>query len=214
MKIDMHIHTKYSPDGTMEIKDLLKIAKKRGLGGVAITDHNEVKGAIEAKKLNILPVIVGIEISTREGHVLAYGIDCRIDRDLGIGETIDKIHDCGGIAVAAHPYRFWSGIGEENVRKNNFDGIEVFNGRCKKKSNMMAGKLCDELKLGMSAGSDAHYPDEVGKAGIIVESPDTLIEEMLHGDIKIFGSSRNFGETIRYVKKAVGEWIQRGFRRI
>ncbi len=214
MKIDMHIHTKYSSDGVMEIREILKTAKERGLDAIAITDHNEVKGAIEAKKMNIMPVMVGIEVSTKEGHVLAYGINCRIDRDLSINETIEKIHDCGGIAVAAHPYRFWSGIGERNVRKNNFDGIEIFNARCKKSSNMKARKLCDELNLGISAGSDAHYPEEIGKAGIIVDSFDNLIDKMLHREVEVFGNARNFKGTIKYVKKAVSEWFQRGFKRI
>ncbi len=214
MRIDMHIHTKYSSDGIMEIRELLKIAKKRNLDAIGITDHNEIKGAIEAKKMKIIPVVAGIEISTKEGHVLGYGIDCKIDRDLEISETIDRIHDCGGIAVAAHPYRFWSGIGEKNVRKNNFDGIEVFNSRCRRGSNIKARKLCEELNLGRSAGSDAHYPDEVGMAGIIVDSFENILEKIAHGNLEIFGKSRDFKGTVKYVKKSVSEWIQRGFKRI
>lgn len=216
MKVDMHIHSIHSPDGNVPVKEILKIARKMGLGAVAITDHNEIKGAIEAKKLGILPVVRGIEISTSEGHVLAYGIDCKIPRDLRIDETIERIHDCGGIAVAAHPYRYWSGIGERNARAYDFDAIEVFNGRCKMRSNKRARKLCNELNKPFTAGSDAHFPDEIGKAGIIVdgESEEEIIREILKKNAKVFGKSRDTRETIRYVKKAVGEWIGRGFRRI
>ncbi|AGB04828.1 putative metal-dependent phosphoesterase, PHP family [Aciduliprofundum sp. MAR08-339] len=216
MRIDMHIHTIYSPDGKVPIKDVLKIAKKIGLGGIAITDHNEIRGAIEAKKIGILPVVRGIEISTTEGHVLAYGLDCKIPRDMGIEETIDRIHDCGGIAVAAHPYRFWSGIGDENARNFEFDAIEIFNGRCKRKSNERAKNLVECLKKPYTAGSDAHFPDEIGKAGIIVDAADEedVIEAILKKRVKIFGRSRSAWETVRYVKKAVGEWMGRGFKRI
>ena len=216
MRVDMHTHSAYSPDGKVPIKDMLKRAKKIGLGAIAITDHNEIKGALKAKKLGILKVIRGIEVSTAQGHVLAYGIDCKIQRDLSIEETIEKIHDCGGIAVAAHPYRFWSGIGEENVKRHNFDGIEVFNGRCKDSSNRRARNLTDILHKPFTAGSDAHFLDEIGKAGIIVdgEREDDIIEEILKKNVKTFGKSRGTSDTIRYVKKAVGEWIKRGFKKI
>ncbi len=216
MRVDMHTHSIYSPDGKVPIKDMLKIAKKVGLGAIAITDHNEIEGALKAKKLGILEVIRGIEVSTEKGHVLAYGIDYKIPRDLSIKETIEMIHDLGGIAIAAHPYRFWSGIGEDNAKNHNFDGIEAFNGRCKESSNKKARKLANMLNKPFTAGSDAHFADEIGKAGIIVEAEkeEDIIEEILKKNIEIFGSSRNLSETVRYVKKAVGEWIQRGFKKI
>ena len=216
MRVDMHIHSIYSPDGKVSVKDILKIAKKLGLGAVAITDHNEIKGALEARKLGVLPVIRGIEISSKEGHILAYGVDCKIPRDLSILETIEKIHDCGGIAVAAHPYRYWSGIGEKNTKNYKFDAIEIFNGRCKEKSNHRAKNLCKQLKKPYTAGSDAHFADEIGKAGIIVdgENEDDIIDAVLKYKVEIFGRSRNASETMRYVKKAVSEWIDRGFKRI
>ncbi len=213
MKVDMHIHSIYSADGMVSVKDVLKIAKKRGLEAIAITDHNEIKGALKAMKMGVLPVIPGIEISTISGHVLAYGIDCIIPRDLEIEETIEKVHECGGIAVAAHPYRFWSGIGEKNVRHNKFDAIEIFNARCKKKSNLKARKLGYDLGLPFTAGSDAHYPEEIGRAGLITESDDVL-DSILKKKVKIFGVSRNMYGTIKYVKRAVSQWITRGFRRI
>ncbi len=216
MKVDMHIHSIYSSDGTLEVKEILKIARKRGLGAIAITDHNEIRGSIEARKLNILPVIRGIEISSKEGHILAYGVSCLIPRDLDIEETIERIRDCGGIAVAAHPYRYWSGIGEENARKFNFDAIEAFNGRCKKKSNEKAEKLCETLAKPFTAGSDAHFADEIGKAGIVVEgeTEDDIIQSIMRRNVHIFGTSRSGTATLRYVVKAVSGWIQRGFRKI
>ncbi len=216
MKVDMHTHSVYSPDGEVPVKDMLKIARKKGLGGIAITDHNEIKGALEARKLGIILVIPGIEVSTSEGHVLAYGVDCLIPRGLGIEETIERIHDCGGIAVAAHPYRFWSGIGEKNTKAHGFDAVEVFNGRCKANSNKRAEKLVRELNRPFTAGSDAHRDAEIGKAGIITygESVGDVIEDVLKKKVEIFGTSRTTIETLGYVKKAVTQWIGRGFRKI
>ncbi len=218
MKVDMHIHSIYSPDGRMEIRYILKLARKKGLDAIAITDHNEIKGALHAEKLKIMPVIKGIEVSTAAGHVLAYGVNEKIPRGLSIEETLEKIKDLGGVAVAAHPYRFWSGIGEENVMKNSarFDAIEVFNGRCKARSNSRARELATKLRKPVTAGSDAHFPDELGKAGIIVhaDSPDEIIEVVLKGEMDIFGQSRSRIETARYVIKAVTEWIGRGFKKI
>ena len=79
MKLDLHIHSKYSPDGRMEIEDIIKTAKARGLDGVAVTDHNSVKGglsALEFCKGSDFLVIPGIEVSTTKGHVLGLGVAC------------------------------------------------------------------------------------------------------------------------------------------
>ncbi|MCD6275554.1 MAG: PHP domain-containing protein [Thermoplasmata archaeon] len=216
MRVDMHIHSIYSSDGTMEIKEILKLAKKIGLGAIAITDHNEIKGALKAREMKILPVIRGIEVSSSEGHILAYGVDCKIPRDLGIPETIERIRECGGIAVAAHPYRYWSGLGEGNVKKFQFDAIEVFNGRCKQSSNKRAKKLCEELNKPFTAGSDAHFPDEIGRAGLIVESEneEEILDMIMKKKVSVFGTSRGKLATLRYVKKAVSGWVMRGFKRI
>ncbi len=216
MKVDMHTHSIYSSDGTMPLKYMLKYAKKVGLGAIAITDHNEIEGALKAKKLGILEVIRGIEVSSAHGHVLAYGIDCKIPRDLSIEETIEKIHECGGIAVAAHPYRFWSGMGEKNAKTHNFDGIEAFNARCKESSNRKARKLANMLHKPFTAGSDAHFADSLGKAGIIVEAEkeEDILEEILKKNVEIYGNSRDMKETIRYVRRAISKWAGRGFKRI
>ncbi len=213
MKLDLHIHTSYSPDGKVDPKDVLKIAKKLGIDAIAITDHNEIKGALKARSYGILPVIIGEEVSTLSGHVLAYNIECLIPRGLTVEETIEKIQECSGIAVIAHPYRYWSGVGEKETIKNirHVDGIEIFNGRCKERSNKKAKTLAEKYNKFGTGGSDAHFPEHIGKAGVVTDCYD--IPECLK-NAKTFGSSRTSLETIAYVKKAVGEWIKRGFKRI
>ncbi len=215
MKIDMHIHTSYSPDGKVPPAEVLKIARKLGLDAVAITDHNEIRGALEARKLGIIKVIPGIEVSTSAGHVLAYNVDCKIPRGLSIAETAEKIHECGGIAIIAHPYRFWSGVGEREVKENfrYVDGLEIFNARCKKRNNRKARKLWEELGGLYTAGSDAHFADEIGRAWLEVPCED-IWECIRKGGARAFGESRTIGGTFRYVKKAVSEWAFRGFKKI
>ncbi|NPA74620.1 MAG: PHP domain-containing protein [Euryarchaeota archaeon] len=217
MKIDMHIHTSYSPDGKVQPKEVLKYARKIGLDAVAITDHNEIKGALKAKRADIIPVIPGIEVSTSAGHVLAYGVDCVIPRGLSVLETIEKIHDCGGIAVIAHPYRFWSGVGEEEVLKvrDAVDAIEVLNARCKKKSNIKAQKLAERLDKPGTAGSDAHVLEGIGKAYLELNCDvSEFLDCVLKAPRTVHGSGRSAWDTVKYVEKAISEWIGRGFKKI
>jgi len=105
MKIDLHIHSKYSYDSYLEPKTIIKIAKKRNLDGVAITDHSSLKGSKEAKKIaDDFLIIESSEIKTSTGEILAYGIQEEIKPKQSIYETIDKIHEQDGIAVAPHPF--------------------------------------------------------------------------------------------------------------
>jgi hypothetical protein len=217
MKIDMHIHSSYSPDGRERPADILKYARKIGLDAVAITDHNEIKGALEAKKLGIIPVVVGIEVSTRDGHILGYGIDCLIPRGLGAAETVEKIHECGGVAVIAHPFRFWSGVGRKVAEElvSAADAVEIFNSRCKKSSNRKAQKLADEHGKPGTAGSDAHRLERIGRGYLIADcAPEDFPDCIKHVRGTAHGTPRTAGDTIKYVKKSVLQWMGRGFKKI
>lgn len=217
MRVDLHIHSKYSSDGVLNVEDIVKIAVRRGLHGISITDHNTLKAykKVEKGKLLILP---GMEVSTSEGHVLVYGIQEEIPRDMSLDETLEIAKELGGFTVAAHPYRFWSGIGEKNVLRfsEKFNAIEVKNSRCKGSSNKKAFILADRLRLGKTAGSDAHFSDEIGLCFLEVEFSDTdeLMKEIEKGNARICGTDRNLRRTGQYVYKTVSEWIKRGFRKI
>src|SRR5512137_1739977 len=118
MKLDLHIHSTYSRDGTALPKEIVSRCKALGLDGLAITDHNAIRGSLEAvelAKMEGLFVVRGVEVSTADGHVLAYGVSELVPKGLSIQDTIDRIHSAGGIAVAAHPVRFPSGIGLERA---------------------------------------------------------------------------------------------------
>ena len=139
-KADLHIHSKYSgimkymglkfPDSVEEPRNIMKHAKKKGLDVIAITDHNTIRGGLETKKLEKeygVEVIVGSEIMTKDGEILGLYLNEEIPKGLSAEETIEKIHEQGGLAVAPHPYSpICKAIGDK-IFKLNLDGVEVFN---------------------------------------------------------------------------------------
>jgi predicted metal-dependent phosphoesterase TrpH len=219
MKIDMHVHTVYSGDSCNSVKDILCVCRTRGLDGVVVLDHNSLRGAREALSMecNVL-VIPGIEVSSADGHILAYNVLHEIPRDKSVEETIDLIHAQGGVAVAAHPYRVWSGLGESNVIGRPFDGIECQNGRSTKHGNQKAAELAEFLKKPGTGGSDSHEPDSIGNAYTIFPdecaNADEIMKALLAGRSSTIGSHRSKKGTIKYGKKAIGEWIGRGMKRM
>lgn len=198
MKIDLHCHTVYSnhwfwgTDALNTPREMIKAAIKRGLNGLAITDHQTVKGSLVgikvAKKLdkNFL-IIPGIEIRTKSGDVIGLGIKENVPDALSMKQTIEKIHNLGGIAIAAHPFGqfiFRKCVGKEAVKA---DAIEVFNaGSSSKGRDKKALALAEKFNKQKTAGSDAHYYKDVGNAGIICNSDP--IEEILKNKVKIFGN--------------------------
>lgn len=170
MKIDLHIHSVFSKCSVLRPNQILKIAKQRGLNGIAITDHNTIRGALEVAKLNKdkdFKVILGAEIKTQYGEILAYNIQEDI-KSRDFEEVIEEIHRQGGLAVMAHP--FGPGIirkalpaefSEINLKK--LDGFEVLNGRTFPWQNKRAREIASKIGLAGTGGSDAHFPGEIGK---------------------------------------------------
>lgn len=190
----MHVHTKYSYDASITPKELVAYSKKRGLDGVAITDHDTVDGLQEFGKIKDLLIIPGLEITTTQGHVLAINVTHIIKPALSFAETIDQIHDAGGLAVVAHPTAFFKGIAEEHLDEN-FDAMEVINASAVpfsfsvRKNRKMAAKL----GFPQTGGSDAHYAPEIGMAYTLVDA-ETDIEEIVKAIKK--GAVTPFGRSI------------------
>jgi len=217
MKADLHIHSIYSNDGRSTLEQITDAALSRGLGCIAVTDHNSFKAYDLLKDRRDMIIVPGIEVSSAEGHILAYGVDSEIERDMSVIRTIDAIHDAGGIAVAAHPYRWWSGLGEKNVVPE-FDGIEGFNSRSKKRDNARAFSLAMKMNKPVTGGSDSHTQDTVGDAYAVF--PDDLltkedvIASIMRHETEVAGNNRSAASTLRYGTKAITEWIGRGFKRM
>ncbi len=209
MKLDAHIHTIYSPDGNENPKDIIKYLKKNGLSGMAVVDHNTLKGAKNAIKIaeNFL-VIPGMEIKTKKGHILAIGIEKEIERNDVIEEIIEEINEKGGIAVIAHPFRF------SKVRINT-DAIEIMNGRNFPRQNKKASEYAKKRNMPFTAGSDGHYLWEMGKIYIEMnaERIDDAIGEIMKKRVKV-GGENNFFNPFKCKLYSFSSFVKRGFKRV
>ncbi len=219
MKADLHVHTMYSLDGKTTLEELVAKAIEDNIGCIAVTDHNEFKAFEQLKDNKDVIIIPAEEVSSKEGHIVALGIDRVIPRGLSIQETIDAIHEAGGYAFAAHPYRWWSGLGEKNTLKYPFDGVEARNARSIPSANRRSEKLARKIGKPITAGSDAHTPGRIGWG--YVEIPDTItnwqeaVEYIMSGSIdECYSHSRHFYATLRYGVKSIGQWMLRGFHKM
>jgi len=174
MKYDLHIHSKYSSDGILDPEKIVKIATKRGLNGIAITDHNTIKGGLEAKKYENedFTVIVGSEISTERGEIIGLFLEEEV-KSKDVQEVVSEIKEQNGIIIIPHPF--------DELRHSAFhpaegdakfiDCIEGFNSRCVyQKYNKKAVEFAMKHNLTITAGSDAHFAWEIGNAFILAES--------------------------------------------
>jgi hypothetical protein len=220
MKLDLHIHSTFSRDGTATPEDIIAFAERSGLDGIAITDHNAIGGSLKAFDLSHRAdfiVIRGVEISAKEGHVLAYGVAEIIPKGLPMTDTVEKIHSAGGIAVAAHPKRFPSGMGSEIVRTVKFDAIEALNGGSSRRDNALAREIAREKGSPVTAGSDAHELESVGKSFTVVEAASTeeeVLECIRAGRTQFGGRSRSRMEGARYSFETLIEWLRGDFKRL
>src|SRR5215218_1900321 len=113
---DLHIHTIYSYDGTAPVSAVLTRARQIGLDVIAITDHDEIAGSLQALELAStfgVEVIPGMEVTTAEGDLLALNITKKIERNLTLIETVLKVSDLGGFCIAPHPMA--NGIGMRSL---------------------------------------------------------------------------------------------------
>jgi predicted metal-dependent phosphoesterase TrpH len=178
LKIDLHVHTRYSGDSFISFDELIRYTKKRGLDGVAVTDHNTIEGALKLKTKEIL-VVPGIEVSTLQGHLLGINVTTHIPAKLSMVETIEKIHEAGGVAVAAHPTSFYKSPATRKV--TCYDAVEVINA-----SSFLfpvlthySRKFAERHSLPQTGGSDSHYAPEIGSAYTVVDS-DPDVDEIAH----------------------------------
>lgn len=190
MKYDFHTHSKYSADGQGEPELMVKKAIEQGLSGIAVTDHNTIRGGVEAKKYETsdFEVIVGSEIMTDRGEVIGLFLSEEV-KYRSFMDVVDEIKNQNGFVVVPHPFDTIRGKSvfpkEEDV--HFIDNMEVFNSRCvltnyNKKAEDFAGKNA----VNIIAGSDAHFLREIGSGGVVTESED-IYEAVAKGDFKVFG---------------------------
>ena len=183
--IDMHIHTKYSWCSYTEIHELLSNLSLLNIDGIVITDHDEINGAKIAQKYAQekydVKVFLGIEVSTLEGHLLAYGIEEKLPLGLRAIDAINEIKNKGGVVVAPHPFRnALTSLGDMvYTLGNTLDGIEI-NAMDSRTAKDQARSAAQQLDLAMIGGSDAHCLKSVGRSAtkfeIYVETIDDIVD--------------------------------------
>jgi len=191
VKADLHVHTIYSRDSLITLKDLVFYAKKRGLTAVAITDHDQVEGALKIAKETDFLIISGTEVSSLNGHIVALNVQEVIPKGLSADETVDQIHEAGGIAVACHPFALFKGsLGKHANAK--FDAVETINasafpfGRCVRKANQIA----ERFRRPKVAGTDAHHCKAIGYAYTLIDAEpnaDAILKAIVNGQCQPFG---------------------------
>jgi predicted metal-dependent phosphoesterase TrpH len=174
---DLHLHTIYSYDGTASLSAVLNRAKQLGLDVIAITDHDEIAGALKAMKIASsygVEVIPGIEITTADGDLLAFFITEKVDAGLSLIETVLRVRELGGVCVAPHPMAGGMGMKSLSGRTilkalrnpqvaETLIGIEVYNATALDRiSNHYANILASRLHIAKTGSSDAHIIDTIG----------------------------------------------------
>ena len=196
LKMDSHIHSEYSPDSSSRIDDILEVANKRNIDIIAISDHNTVDGTSEvmAKTRNTdILAIPSIEVSSTLGHILGFGCEENIPRDLSPQETIDRIHDLGGLAIIPHPYCFYRHglLCKIDYKELKIDAIETKNARfivgyC----NGKAKNLSKKENIPELGASDAHYWKFVGDCYSLIDAEkdiDSVLKSIKKGKTKACG---------------------------
>ena len=222
LKLDLHLHSCYSDDATGSPKDLMKSLKKQGLQGMALTDHNTVKGCTKIQK--IVPkdflIIPSVEISTADGHLLALNVTENIKRGRSVEETIDRIIDAGGEPIVPHLFRLLSGIKKEKLIEiqSKVSAIEVFNGCSVPSTNLKSAKIARLFNLGGTGGSDSHDPLYAGYGYTVIDSTDLKIDTIL-SEIKkkkTWGEGHALPLTYRRDRMilSIRQYVQRGFKKI
>jgi hypothetical protein len=193
IKVDLHVHTRYSYDSIITLEDLVFYARKSGLGGVAVTDHDRVDGALKMAKKTDFTIIPGIEISSLNGHVVGLNLQEAIPKGLSVEETVERIHKAGGIAVACHPTALLKGSLGKHVN-SDFDAIEVINSSALpfNYSVRKNQQIASRLGIARVAGTDAHYGPEIGCAYTRINAEmeiEAIIKAISKGLCEPFGKS-------------------------
>jgi hypothetical protein len=190
--VDLHMHTDHSGDCATPVDALLVEAKARGLGAIAITDHNEISGALEAReKAEGIKIIVAEEVKTGDqGEVIGLFIKDKIPRGMTLQETIAEIKRQGGLVYVPHPFDRLHAVPDYphllDVLKD-VDAIEVFNPRVAISSfNEEAVRFAEKYRIVCGAGSDAHVTAGLGSVRIRMrdfDGPEEFLESLRDADI-------------------------------
>jgi len=191
LTVDFHCHTSYSKDGITSLETLLATCQQKNIDRVVVTDHNTIRGALLARQMDPDRVIVGEEIMTRAGELLAIYVSEEVPRGLDPQEAIERLLAQGAFISVSHPFDalrsgHWETADLLSILPQ-VDAIETFNARCIWPGfNSRAQSFAREHGLPGTAGSDAHAAFEIGRATLRLpdfHDPDSLRAAIRQGQL-------------------------------
>lgn len=222
LKLDLHVHTHHSPDGSTHPKKAIKIAEERGLDGLSFTDHDTFDRSrfVELQQRTDLVLIPGIEVSSNVGHILGYFVREPVEPWREPQEIVEDIRAQGGIAVMAHPYRLVHHYPEGYFEL--FDAVERFNARSgdpgtEGSPNYHTMKLLEEADFPCTGGSDSHLFWSIGNGYTLVDAarnPVAIKNAILNRKTKTKGtpslqSNRAASQFVRLFKEPkMKSWLK------
>jgi predicted metal-dependent phosphoesterase TrpH/glycosyltransferase involved in cell wall biosynthesis len=217
--VDLHMHTDHSHDCATPVDVLLQSAKDAGLGAIAVTDHNEVSGALEAEeRANGIKVIVAEEVKTADqGEVIGLFIREKIERGMSLADTIAEIRRQGGLVYVPHPFdRMHSVPDYEHMLDivEDIDAIEVFNPRVAISSfNEEAARFAAKYRIVAGAGSDSHVAQGLGSVKIKMrdfDGPEEFLESLREADIIRRRQSLLYVQALKFIQTKGPKGRRRG----
>jgi predicted metal-dependent phosphoesterase TrpH len=186
LSVELHTHSSSSYDGRDPVDSLLERAAAVGLDALAVTDHDEIDASLDAaaraEEFGLVG-IPGMEVTSDAGHVLALGVEELVPAGLSFRETVGRIHSLGGIAVVPHPFQESRSGVLANITQEDLtaaDAIEVYNSRLLTgRANRQAKRFAESAGMPMTAGSDAHISEMVGRAITEVDTTERSAEAIL-----------------------------------
>jgi predicted metal-dependent phosphoesterase TrpH len=190
IKVEFHCHTQYSKDSLVKIEDLLIACRRKRIDRLVVTDHNTIEGALKARELDPDRFIIGEEIMTKEGELLAFFVNKEVPAKLSAQKTLDLLHAQGAFISVSHPFdslRKGHWLPEDLINiLDGIDAIEVFNSRCMMpEANTQAASFALRHNLLGTVGSDSHILMEVGRSTLVLpdfEDPASLRSSILQAE--------------------------------
>jgi glycosyltransferase involved in cell wall biosynthesis len=209
--VDLHMHTDHSHDCATPVEVLLATARAQGLGAIAVTDHNEVSGALEAAAKAAdygVKVIVGEEVKTaHQGEVIGLFLKEKIPRGLTLAETVAEIRRQGGVVYVPHPFDRMHAVPDyEHLLDvvEDVDAIEVYNPRVAIGSfNEEAARFAAKYRILAGAGSDAHVTQGLGSVRVRMpdfDGPDEFLEALRAAEIVTKPSSLLYVQALKFLE--------------
>ena len=184
MKVDLHLHdNKYSTDSHISIEEIVREAKRKGLDGIALTNHEnpdvvkEIDELVEKYDFVIFP---GVEYLTKDGDIVAFGIDKLPEEQMSAQEFIEYVDKFGGTCTVAHPYRTNNrGLEDKLYTVKGLTAIEGYNGSTSDYHNGLAVKAGKELGIQVIGSSDAHVVEKVGVYATLLPYKVKNVKELI-----------------------------------